>query len=109
MAKPITTPIVADLPENWTNGQTIAASGADVGLSKQHGFNYLNKKVNEALSGLDVLNTFLEKVYTKNDKPTAIDIGILNAEYLNKLSDNYINDLIDRKINDIGRAENGVY
>lgn len=75
MAKPITTPIVADLPENWTNGQTVAANGADAGLSQQHGYNYLNSKVNEALEDISVLNDHAGTAYTTTNKPTASDVG----------------------------------
>lgn len=49
------TPLPADLPENWTPGQTIAPAGADVGLSEQHGYNYLNKQVNDAQRGVNQL------------------------------------------------------
>ena len=45
---PITTPLPADLPTNWTYGQTIGASGTDVGLTAQHGYNYLMQQVNAA-------------------------------------------------------------
>lgn len=45
---PITTPLPADLPANWTYGQTIGASGTDVGLTPQHGYNYLMQQVNAA-------------------------------------------------------------
>ncbi len=36
----------ADLPTNWTQGQTISPNGTEVGLTKQHGYNYLNQQVN---------------------------------------------------------------
>ena len=39
--RPLSGPLPADLPEDWTSGQTIAPAGADVGLSEQHGYNYL--------------------------------------------------------------------
>ena len=45
---PITTPLPADLPTDWTYGQTIGASGTDVGLTEQHGYNYLMQQVNAA-------------------------------------------------------------
>ena len=32
-------PLPADLPENWTFGQTIAPAGAEVGMDKQYGYN----------------------------------------------------------------------
>ena len=42
------TPLPADLPEDWTPGQIVAPAGADVGLSVQHGYNYLNKQLTAA-------------------------------------------------------------
>ena len=39
--KPIPTPLLADLPEDWTVGQTVAPTGEEVGLTQQHGYNYL--------------------------------------------------------------------
>lgn len=54
--KPIQTNPVADLPVNWTNGQTVAPTGQSVGLTNQHGYNYLNGKVNEALTDIGIIN-----------------------------------------------------
>ena len=39
--KPIAAPLPADLPDNWTYGQTVAPAGSDAGLTEQHGYNYL--------------------------------------------------------------------
>ena len=36
----------ADLPEDWTRGQLVSPNGVEVGLSEQHGYNYLMKQVN---------------------------------------------------------------
>ena len=36
----------ADLPENWSAGQTVSPNGVEVGLSRQHGYNYLAQQVN---------------------------------------------------------------
>lgn len=44
----ITAPMPADLPTNWTTGQIISPSGTDVGLTPQHGYNYLMQQVNAA-------------------------------------------------------------
>lgn len=49
-------PLPADLPENWTSGQTIAPTGEEVGLSNQHGYNYLMKQVNNAQKAATALN-----------------------------------------------------
>lgn len=48
-------PLPADLPENWTSEQTVAPTGAEVGLSNQHGYNYLMKQVNNAQKALKAL------------------------------------------------------
>jgi hypothetical protein len=53
---PITTPLTADLPENWQNGDIVAPSGTAVGLTNRHGYNYLMQKVNEARNGINTLN-----------------------------------------------------
>lgn len=54
--KPIQTNPTADLPTTWSNGQTVAPNGPDVGLAAQYGYNYLNGKVNEALTDVGVIN-----------------------------------------------------
>lgn len=48
MANPITVPLPADLPTDWSAGDTVAPNGADAGLSEQHGYNYLMEQVNNA-------------------------------------------------------------
>lgn len=45
---PITVPLPADLPTDWVYGQTIGPMGTDVGLTQQHGYNYLMQQVNAA-------------------------------------------------------------
>lgn len=59
-ANPIASPLPADLPTNWTYGQTVAANGADVGLSAQHGYNYLMAQVNAAQTAANALGEALE-------------------------------------------------
>ena len=51
MNLPVTLP--ADLPEDWTPGQTVAPSGTSVGLTKQHGYNYLMEQVNNVQTGVN--------------------------------------------------------
>ena len=48
-------PLPADLPENWTSQQTVAPTGAEVGLDEQYGYNYLMRQVNNAQKALKVL------------------------------------------------------
>lgn len=52
---PITVPLPQDLPTNWTYGQTIGATGTDVGLTQQHGYNYLGQQVNAAQQAAEEL------------------------------------------------------
>ena len=49
---PIKTPMPADLPTDWVYGQTVAPAGSDVGLSEQHGYNYLMEQVNNAQTAI---------------------------------------------------------
>lgn len=60
MAEIITVALPADLPENWAIGETVAPEGADVGLSQQHGYNYLMEQVNNAQTAATELETNLE-------------------------------------------------
>lgn len=54
--KPIKTPLPADLPEDWNIGQTVAPDGTAVGLTEQHGYNYLMAAVNRAQRGVNEVN-----------------------------------------------------
>lgn len=52
----------ADLPENWTQGQTISPNGTEVGLTEKHGYNYLMKQVNDTQTEVNDINTALTDV-----------------------------------------------
>ena len=52
----------ADLPEDWTQGQYISPNGTEVGLSEQHGYNYLMQQVNATQTEVNAINTSLEDV-----------------------------------------------
>ena len=73
---PITPPLPADLPENWQYGQIVAPAGADVGLSEQHGYNYLMAQVNAVQQGVNTLGQALEQV------PALGEDGRIAAELL---------------------------
>ena len=62
--KPISTPLPADLPEDWSYGQTVAPTGAEVGLSEQHGYNYLMEQVNAAQEAMNTMNDAFEGLAT---------------------------------------------
>lgn len=63
--KPIKTPLPADLPEDWNIGQTVAPDGTSVGLTEQHGYNYLMAAVNRAQRGVNEVNEAFETVSGK--------------------------------------------
>lgn len=44
--RPVKQNLPADLPENWTDSQYVSPGGEEVGLTPQHGYNYLNAQVN---------------------------------------------------------------
>lgn len=52
----------ADLPENWTQGQTISPNGTETGLTEQHGYNYLMKQVNNTQTEVNNINDALTDV-----------------------------------------------
>lgn len=52
----------ADLPENWTQGQTISPNGTETGLTEQHGYNYLMKQVNNTQTEVNGINEALPDV-----------------------------------------------
>lgn len=63
--RPLSTPLPADLPENWTTGQIVAPSGADAGLSRQHGYNYLMAQVNAAQRAANAINESFDSISGK--------------------------------------------
>lgn len=63
--KPFDTPLPADLPEDWTSGQIVAPAGADVGLSQQHGYNYLMEQVNAAQRAANAINESFDTISGK--------------------------------------------
>lgn len=52
----------ADLPENWTRGQLVSPNGTEVGLTEQHGYNYLMKQVNNTQTEVNNINGALPDV-----------------------------------------------
>lgn len=57
MASIVNPNLPANLPTNWTNTQYISANGTEVGLSAQHGYNYLMQQVNAAQGAVNTLAT----------------------------------------------------
>ena len=61
-ANPITVPLPQDLPTNWAYGQTIGPAGTDVGLTQQHGYNYLMAQVNAAQQAAEEIGSAIENI-----------------------------------------------
>lgn len=52
----VSVPLPADLPEDWTDNQYVSPEGTEVGLTPQHGYNYLMKQVNNAQKAVKELS-----------------------------------------------------
>lgn len=64
---PITVSLPADLPENWTAGQTVSPGGEEAGLTMQHGYNYLMQQVNAAQQALQQVAEYFPNLATVED------------------------------------------
>lgn len=69
MANILAAPLPADLPTDWTQGQTVAPNGADAGLSQQHGYNYLMEQVNAAQSACNEIDAAVSSHIEDKDNP----------------------------------------
>lgn len=87
---PITVVLPADLPEDWTTGQTVAPTGAEVGLSQQHGYNYLMEQVNNAQKAVNQIGAAWDTLGGFIENETAVPVaqrkantlyGVIMADY----------------------------
>lgn len=58
--RPVKQSLPADLPENWTDSQYVSPGGTEVGLTPQHGYNYLNIQVNAVQKAAQEINAAFE-------------------------------------------------
>lgn len=58
--RPVKQSLPADLPENWTDSQYVSPGGTEVGLTPQHGYNYLNMQVNAAQKAAQEIDAAFE-------------------------------------------------
>lgn len=72
----------ADLPENWRTMETVAPEGEDVGLTPQHGYNYLMKQVNAAQNAV---NDAQKAINSITDTLTEVAQQSTSLEILNKI------------------------
>lgn len=63
--RPLPSPLPADLPENWALDQIVAPDGTSVGLTQQHGYNYLMEQVNAAQRGVNTINESFDTISGK--------------------------------------------
>lgn len=66
---PITVPLPADLPTNWTANQTVSPNGVDSGQTEQYGYNYAMEQINNAQIAARELGGAVAQL------PTLEDIG----------------------------------
>lgn len=69
--KPIQTPLPADLPTDWVMDQIVSPGGTEVGLTQQHGYNYLNAAVNAAQQAINTINDAFPDISTSMPITTA--------------------------------------
>lgn len=72
---PISTPLPADLPENWIAGQTVAPNGSDVGLAEQYGYNYQSQQINDAQTAINTISEAFENLYGNTDTVPVVNGG----------------------------------
>lgn len=68
--RPLKSNLPADLPDNWTNGNIVAPEGSSVGLSNQHGYNYLMQQVNAAQTAANTINAAFDGLASSNQLPS---------------------------------------
>ena len=64
---PITVSLPADLPEDWAENDIVAPEGQSVGLSQQHGYNYLMEAVNNAQTAANQIGEAFSGLATTED------------------------------------------
>ena len=74
---PITVSLPADLPEDWAENQIVAPEGQSVGLSQQHGYNYLMEAVNNAQTAASELGEAFSGLATQTDLDGTLKATVL--------------------------------
>lgn len=65
LKNPITVPLPADLPTDWTYDQTVAPTGEEAGMEERYGYNYLMAQVNAAQTAVRQLGEYLDQLELK--------------------------------------------
>ena len=77
---PLTSPLPANLPENWTYAQIISPNGVEVGFSQLYGYNYLMVQVNHAQDAINLLGQAFPGLAIPSDISSAVSAHNLNPE-----------------------------
>ena len=85
---PISSPLPADLPENWTTGQIVSPSGTEVGLTQQYGYNYQSAQINAAQTAINTIGEAFGNLYG-NDDIVPVANGGTGANDYNKARANF--------------------
>lgn len=105
--KPLSTLLPADLPENWQYNQIVAPEGAEVGLSEQHGYNYLMAQVNAVQAAVNAVNEAFAGLAALTNGKISLDQlpmdGSLSATSGNPVQ----NKVVQKAISDINTALGG--
>ena len=76
----------ANLPENWQAGQIVSPSGTEVGLSAQHGYNYLMQQVNDTQEAANALSQAVDS-QEKAQSQLETDVETLQTDMTQAKSD----------------------
>lgn len=75
--RPVKQSLPADLPENWTDSQYVSPGGTEVGLTPQHGYNYLNRQVNAVQKAAQEIDAAFENLAPLDPETKKIPKGYL--------------------------------
>ena len=78
--RPVKQSLPADLPENWTDSQYVSPGGTEVGLTPQHGYNYLNAQVNAAQKAVKEINAAFDNIAPLDPKTKKIPKEYIPAD-----------------------------
>ena len=84
MANIVTFPLPHDLPENWNENHYVTPGGTEVGLTPQHGYNYLMQQVNNSQKAINELDAFLQNL---KFAPSGFGLGEENGKTISSYSE----------------------
>ena len=79
--RPVKQDLPADLPENWTDSQYVSPGGTEVGLTSQHGYNYLMRQVNAAQKAASEIDEAFDNLAPLDPHTKKIPDGYLPEDF----------------------------